>query len=415
MEFTRFVFFAVGQGSCTLISFPPRAKGQSRRYAIVDCNQSDAASVRDYLESPWFPDEAPLKGPPYALSFVALTHYDCDHFNGVNVLLGGTEGLAGKSPAFHCGFFLYPLIPPRIMLRCYKPKSVFNRQLQEMSLLAFDRHAVRRRSYAFDASYDALVPSKKGRIRIRCIAPTCEAKDRLMCKVLAMASRLDRKPQKENLLSAALQVQFGKAVVTLGGDVVDKEWGRVRAEHEPGRLHELSSRAVLAPHHGGEGNCDDLWAVASRKSPFHLARKAESAEARAVCERRKTKTVAVISCGEGHINHPSLATLQTLKKHNTDVICTSPNAHCIEYFTKEKAEVPCRRNGGPLTARTELALPSGLAYVGEDSLEFPRGIEPAETDNRRAVCLDVYETGEIRQLSTFGDCCAWTQLDIPPS
>ena len=89
-DFLRLVCFNVGHGACILVSLPPGGTKKRRRYGVIDCNETHADSVDEYLRNP--PPEAVAEDGDTSdkceLEFVAVTHYDTDHFRGIVSLLG---------------------------------------------------------------------------------------------------------------------------------------------------------------------------------------------------------------------------------------------------------------------------------------------------------------------------------------
>src|SRR5690606_22699076 len=97
---------------------------------------------------------------------------------------------------------------------------------------------------------------------------------------------------------------------------------------------------------------------------------------------------------------------QTLRDNKSAVICTAPNAHCMEYFHARNLPVPCL-DGDANDARRPPELPDGARYVEGDIFALPMSARFTEASRRRSVCLDIMSTGEVRVQSTFGDCCVW--------
>ena len=409
--FVRFVFFPVGRGSCTLVSFPPEREGSPRRYGVVDCNQSDARSVKDYLQHPFFPDEPPPEDPT-RLRFVALTHYDYDHFNGVDVLVGG-----GGSP-FRPDYFFYPLWPPAAVRRKYpNVSSLPRRQLTEIDRVVFEPRrngtydrSPKPRSLNFDASYEGILfpdePLVAGSpLRIRALAPSSRA---VNPRDHSLAAATDA-----NFSSAALRIQFGKSVVILAGDVQEDEWHQVRADYEyqdggRPRLGDLAAGVMLVPHHGGRGNPELLWEVSSRKSAFHQ-QKLKYYERRLVCER--DSTLAVISCGKGDNNLPSRDTLDRLKRHRAAIRCTTPNQVCRELSAECNRPIPCVAQLEEKNAPSRV-LPKALTPRDAPSLHSQIRLGWSET--KAAVCVDIFPSGK-RRYHFDPRACFWNDSWTEPA
>jgi len=266
-SFIRAIFFSVGKGSCTLLSFPPGRTGGFRRYAVVDCNQSDARIVREYLKKLWFKKEQVDTQNQFFLHFVALTHYHKDHFNGINVLLGGRRFIKESDIPFKTQYFLYPILPPIPVAakRKYKRESLSYRQLMEINDIMFEpkkmgiENRPLRRHFAFDATYNFLLSSQGDppvpKLNISCLAPSTYTTDKLTNISLENFEKLD----ESNIVSGALRIQYGKSVLILGGDVEDDEWKAIRSDYENipvSRVKELGGGFVLVPHHGGKGNTE---------------------------------------------------------------------------------------------------------------------------------------------------------------
>jgi len=220
-DFVRFVFFPVGRGACTLVSVYPLLPTGPRRYAVIDSNQSDVHSVVDYLRSPWFENEHididPATGR-YHLHFATLTHYDWDHFNGMDILLGGPTYASVGRRIFKTNVFLYPVVPPAaVARRKYSPAGVQYRQLTEIDNLVFEPLRRTRKNgdhplprvLAFDATYESLF-SPPGTLRdseltVRALAPSAHA----VSEMKEWRSLED--VTSANLVSGALRIQYGKS------------------------------------------------------------------------------------------------------------------------------------------------------------------------------------------------------------
>ena len=313
VDHLRLVCFNVGQGACTLLIFPATEAGRRRRYAVVDCNVAGADSVEYYLRR-----HEGVSGE-CELEFVALTHYDWDHFAGINRLAG-----APGSPFRTRRFIGPPMSPLEAAEKYYAPSGPAAGALQQLYELTFGRYRTRKGrrcadpelcAFRWDQAY-RWAPQLGQEVQIRALAPSPSG------AAGARASGVEY----SNLASGILRVQYGKTVALICGDVTEEEWQRILAHFAVGARPRdlLPANAALVPHHGGSGNPPELWERISRLSDhsMHLMRTARAAPG----ECRKARTKAVVSCGT--VGNASRRTLLTLAGAKVAAYCTNPSQAC---------------------------------------------------------------------------------------
>lgn len=418
--FLRFVFFSVGRGNNTLVSLPPSEEGGYRRYGVIDSNQSDVRILRAYLDCPWFPEEHVDPCDPFCFEFVALTHYDGDHFNGLANLLGGMPPHSENKRSFYSKFFLYPIVPPKLVaLTKYSYKSDYAQQLLEIYHIVFDpprlkldnRRPTLPLMLAYDNHLESIIAPNgvlaEHPFKLKALAPSAFATDRILTSLV-----LDRAGfGSGNILSSALRFQFGNAVVLIGGDVMDNEWGIVLGDYanaNPNSSRELGMTVVQVPHHGGTGNPEILWEIISRSS-LHRPTRIKGNEGWNEENRRKP-TLAVISCGERDPSLPSQETLMLLEKHGVQILCTAVNAHCSKEYEAKGHEVPCESIHGEPIADQAIGLPMGMQKTSGFTPQLPdalRKLDHIMNLPRRSICVDVFPSGKIEYGTHGFDGCKW--------
>jgi len=173
----------------------------------------------------------------------------------------------------------------------------------------------------------------------------------------------------------------------------------VRTDLERGRenrVTELASTAVLVPHHGGTGNTDFFWEVVSRKSPYHQKRSQQN--------KRRTHTLAIISCGENDPGLPSSDTIERLRSHGALVRCTGPNSVCIKDFSRIP---PCIRKTDWTSSLHPGPLPKSIRVERGTIPELPFVLKRDVLGRDRSLCLDVFSSGKKRIRYYGRGKCRW--------
>jgi hypothetical protein len=265
---------------------------------------------------PWFPYEtAPSAISVLELDFVLLTHYDEDHYLGVDRLLG-------CDPQFSCKRFFCPFPPPAVVAKRKTDNPRLRQKLDNIQTsIDFPDYVI------FGSNYELLPPAAGGQCAIRGIAPS----SRTLTDMKEWRSTTD--VTAANIMSCAITLRFGKCVAFFGGDVEEREWGQILRDMRRNECaNMLQSNVALAPHHGGSGNPDDLWHCISRVSRSPEKSKSE--------ERRRLRTLAIISCG-GRRGSPALTTLDTIGNKNAAIHCTQLNYECVQHYSANKREPAC--------------------------------------------------------------------------
>ena len=299
-SFVRVVFFNVQHGLCCLLSMPPAKSGQPRRYGVVDCNRSTfSCFVESYLRNPPFADEPPLDGDPLRLEFVALTHFDKDHFRGIAHLLGDSG-----SPFCARRFIGPPCLPMSYMARHPIKQKSHRDELRAIGQLAY-------------------APSRRARRKGKApeLALFCQDVNYPWfadTKVIALAPLADDLLNKEtaggNAISGAVMFRFSSGhVLLIGGDVDEDDWLEFARKTERLGKNDVTSNVVSVPHHAGAGNPVEIWTLFSRRRPL-------------VTGERRTETRAVISCGKAD-RFPRMKNCATIAATDCKIYCTNA---CLE-------------------------------------------------------------------------------------
>jgi hypothetical protein len=398
--FIRLIIFSVGRGSCTLISFPPKDQNSPRRYGVIDCNDSQASGIRAYLRKPWFEHESP-SNYPIQFEFVAITHYDFDHFNGIGTLLGANED------GLRAAYFLYPYLPPAFALPSKGEKGsegLKAKQLTEIHRLTFsDEATVTPRPINLGSIHGEVfqrqLDQTSGIFELIGLAPSPKAVDELVRYVSSrvpnrVANRAVVDVGRPNLYSAAIRLRYGDCAAILAGDVIGDEWRLIRADLERnGRLTWLAGDLVLAPHHGGVGNGIEFWEIASRKSPYYSIPE-ESGSRKA--------TYAILSCGSGDQRLPSADTIDILNRVAATIRCTAPNYHCQKEHSGLGQAPPCSSKIYK-ASRPIANLPAKIRYK-DGHIDLPQKLRFIP-DMERTICIDIFKSGEsICRFHSRGRC-----------
>jgi hypothetical protein len=364
--FMRFVFFPVGHGSCTLVSLPPEDPGGQRIYGVIDCRHAYARPVEEYIRSPWFPGETPVNTPRIALKFVILTHYHRDHYLGIDRLLG-------EDGRFSCELFLHPFPPPGVIARRRDISPDDRDRLNRIEANAHNRAPLHS-----NTTYDWVYKPKgagfrDSRLSIRGLAPSCNTLDQMdFFEKMADAAHA-------NDLSSALRFQFGRCAVVFGGDVEEREWSEIIIELKGrGELGLLAANLCLSPHHGGRGNSFELWERISRCSPWHKRNLPSNRN-----DRRRSRTLAIISCGGRDPNSPSESMIRTLLQTCSTVCCIEPGRCCIDHCGYPDASWPCRQ---PASREG----PSFEEFARTRRL--PKTARPHRDYRAGSICVDIYDS-----------------------
>ena len=368
-DFIRFIFFPVGHGSCTLVSFPPELSEGDRIYGAIDCRDATARPIRLYLSDPWFDGEMKPSGTVYNLRFVALTHYHEDHLIGIDHLLGSDNSFSHKH-------FLSPFPVAGEVARRSKSKPNIKKILYQIQKLAPKPTIMKIYvdcSWLYQPKEDRLKDIFKG----IAIAPPDEA----FMRMRELHSQRNITPF--NVLSSALRFQWGDCSVIIGGDVEDSEWQEIISDlRSKGQLHLLSSNLALCSHHGGNGNPDDLWQLISRCSSSH--RQGHEAE------RRLSRTVIIVPCGSSREGSPSSSSLKTFFDANSLVHCTSPARACLGLHNGEPPS--CTSYNDDLLEEQIELLPGEIAMDRSIPDLPPFVSRPVKDSNFRkgSICVDIY-------------------------
>jgi hypothetical protein len=370
-DFVRFVFFPVGHGSCTLVSFPPEEPGGNRVYGVIDCHDATARPIRAYLAKPWFARENISAGSAVDLRFVALTHYHEDHVLGINYLFGG------DSP-FRCRKFLCPFPPAGDVARRMKSHSLMKGMLTKI-------HRLSPKPVNFMKIYDnfswVFQPTESRLRDIEFMASAIAPSNTAMARMKEL-----RDPQKFtpfNLLSSAFRFQWGDCSVIISGDVEDDEWDEVLLDLESAnQLDLLAANVALCSHHGGRGNPDALWQRISRCSSFH----------KPGAGKRVSRTLIVVPCGSDRDKSPCLDSLRTFFNANALVRCTLPSKACqglhaggapscvIPDFTLSAGAEPVELLPGEKPSRVRRGGLPPIVGRARNALDFRKG----------SICVDVF-------------------------
>ena len=320
-EFVRLFFFNVGHGASTLISMPPAKTGSERRYGVVDCKDLPGISfVEKYLLSPPFKDE-PACEKPFVLEFVALTHFDTDHFTGMSRLLGGPG-----SPFTVRRFLGPPCYPIKVANTKYKPRGARYQELYAIHELAYEptRRAVRLGKapildiFLLNQRYDWF---RDINIEIMGLAPVADAV--IDEKTLARGG---------NPSSGALRLRFKtKHVQILGGDVEKEDWEEIQQRLNGNPQDLLKANSIGVPHHGGRGNPREVWDRFSRRMQKDVW-----------MDKWKLRkpSEAVVSCG---INDPFTRreSYKIFLQTKCIISCTNPSKFCKELLARQNSKPPC--------------------------------------------------------------------------
>ncbi len=398
----RAVFLSVGHGSCLLISLPPTISGDFRRFGVIDCCDSHGmAAVEYYLTHSPFEDERIGMDEIVPLSFVALTHFDQDHF----------KGMASMMRRFPVEWFIGPAwLPSRIAETKYNGEGKAAEELEEIDRLVYNKPnggreldgsemLPRLRVFFSECPYNRCMPG----LSLTGLAPL-QAKIPQR-KELATAS---------NAASGALRVEFptGHSMV-VGGDVEHRDWLAILEDfpYEPNR-DVLKVDVVGVPHHGGRGNVPGAWFRFSR------VRRNKGSVPR---NRRKNRTIAVISCGSQQ-KHTRSSTYRAIADSGCSVRCTGVSRECSRTYRKKGSAPPCtvgidpgRASLDPFAVGLDARLhefrarldDAGGSYVtfndpldGAVCVEFRRGTEPKILHlGRRPAprCVAPWKTGRRRK------------------
>lgn len=372
-EFMRFVFFPVGHGCCTLVSLPPEEPGGDRIYGVIDCRDATARPIQHYLSNPWFEGEVIHKRAFFKLRFVMLTHYDEDHFIGINHLLG-------KDDEFMFDHFFCPFPPPGAVAERIPERSRKKERLSEIQdLVPDDKQSFLYLRQDCSGVYHPQDNNLRNIFKAMAIAPSSQA----------MKSMKELKSLKEitlpNILSSAIRFQWGKCSVIIAGDVEEDEWEKIIDDLESRKEADLlSANIALCSHHGGEGNPDDLWQRISRCSSFHKQRRET--------ERRVSRTLIVVPCGRYREQSPSKDTLRTFFNANSLVRCTSPAKTCLSLHEGEQPSCICDNNDD--TREEPIELPPGVEPRPSSGIPvLPHAVNMARNYSKfkkRSICVDIF-------------------------
>ena len=379
-DFVRFVFFPVGHGSCTLVSFPPEEPGGDRIYGVIDCHNATARPISAYLSDPWFSSEIRPKGLAFNLRFVALTHYHEDHMLGIDTLLGNDS-------LFKHSHFLNPFPPVGEVARRKKDSPNVKKMLYNIEKLATKKwlmHIFRDCSWVYQPKDDHL---KNVAFRAMAIAPSNRA-------INEMKEWHQKGLTPFNYLSAAFRFQWGDCSVIIGGDVGGSdekdeeikwnEWEEIFSDLESThQLKLLSANAALCPHHGGTGNSDILWQRISRCSSYHKS-------AREI-EGRISRTITIVSCSSSRKGSPSVDSLRTFFNANSLVHCTSPTRTCLNLHTSEQPS--CISDDYTGMTEKPIELPPGIKLAPNSMPDLPHFVRRSRNDHdfkKGSICVDIF-------------------------
>jgi len=370
-DFIRFIFFPVGHGSCTLVSLPPEKPGGARIYGVIDCHESSALPIREYLSNPWFNGEVVSKGTEFDLRFVALTHYHEDHFLGIDHLLGGNS-------SFRCKKFLSPFPSAGAVARRMKNGSI-KAMLSKIQKLAPKPPNFFKIYGDLSWIYEPNDSKLKDIFKATTIAPSNSSMEK-------MRELYDPKAITPfNFLSSAIRFQWERCSIIIGGDVEEKEWKKIIIDlKSTNQLHLLSANVALCSHHGGRGNPDILWQRISRCSSLHKQQCRET-------ERRVSRTIIIVSCGNASKKSPSKKSLQTFFNANSLVRCTSPAKICLKLH-KDK-QPSCISDNDDDMSEELIELPPGVKLVPSGMPDFPPSVTMARNYSKfkkGSICVDIF-------------------------
>jgi hypothetical protein len=376
-SFVRVVCFNVGHGASTLVSLPPLELGGPRRYGVIDTNEASAASlVEYYLRQPPFDDEPPLTGHPLMLEFVALTHFDFDHFKGMAYLLG-----QDRSPLRAKRFLGPPFNPLSVAETRFVPNSDAYEELCTIAKLAY-LPTRRDRRLGKAPQLCVLLSGKQYQwfadIEILALAPL----DDVVTKPRITEAR-------GNLASGALRLRFDrKHVFVLGGDVEEGDWREIASRFPSAAVDPLTANVVTVPHHGGQGNHKDIWERFSRLVPS------------GPLPEKRELTVGVISCGDGDPQTRD-ETFVVLAKSNCSVRCTNPSQPCRDKYRERGEQPPCLQRARAGEAEPIMNFAASEDKEWEDVLcRFSEPLGPFDG----TVCVDL-KRGQpplVRHLGRIG-------------
>ncbi|MBN1363545.1 MAG: hypothetical protein JW976_01935 [Syntrophaceae bacterium] len=369
-EFMRFIFFPVGHGSCTLVSFPPEEPNGPRIYGVIDCHDRTARPIRAYLGDPWFDGEIVSGESTFRLRFVALTHYDQDHFLGIDYLLGKNRDFIFDH--FLCPFPAAGAIADRIESHPRKKKilSDIQKLAPDPSFLQIYQDCT--------GMYRPRDNYLKDIFKAMAIAPSSKA----MRSMKELRSLEEITPP--NILSSAIRFQWGDCSVIIAGDVEEGEWRNIIGDLiSRDQAYLLSANVALCSHHGGRGNPDELWQQISRCSFYHKRDRDT--------ERRVCRTLVVIPCSSHRESCPSKDSLQTFFSATSLFHCTAPAKVCLDLHKGHQPS--CVSDIGDDAGEDRIELLPGEQPIRDNMCDLPPFASKPKRNRdfkRGSICVDIF-------------------------